>query len=181
MAPMFIIMSFSFGLAIYILVLIASYEWTGRPLGDAILRRLKNLLGVFVAAVLYFVLAFHLTNLYGTEHHGIERFILMDGGVYTSLFWIVQILLGSLLPLAMLYHPALGKSRTYIAAACGLIIIGGLAQMYVIIIGGQAYPLVLFPGMEESSSFFDGVVAEYTPSLPEILLGLGGVAISLSW
>ena len=50
--------------------------------------------------------------------------------------------------------------------------------MYVIIIGGQAYPLVLFPGMEVQSSFFDGVINPYTPSLPEILLGLGGIAIA---
>ena len=179
MAPMFIIMSFSFGLAIFILVLMACYQWTGRPLGDAILWRLKNLLGVFVAAVLYFVIAFHLTNLYGTEHHGVERFILLDGGVYTRVFWIMQILLGSLVPLAMLYHPSLGKSRAAIATAATLVIVGGLAQVYVIIIGGQAFPLVMFPGMEESSSFFDGVVATYTPSFPEIVLGMGGIAIAL--
>ncbi len=58
-------------------------------------------------------------------------------------------------------------------------IIGGLIQVYVIIIGGQAYPLVLFPGMEVASSFQDGVVATYVPSLYEILLGVGGIGLSL--
>ena len=29
------------------------------------------------------------------------------------------------------------------------------------------------------STFFDGVVASYTPSVPEIALGVGGVAFSL--
>jgi len=62
LAPMFIIMSFSAGLAIYILVLMAAYKWTGRELGDSVLRRLKNLLSVFVSAVLYFVLGYHLTT-----------------------------------------------------------------------------------------------------------------------
>jgi Ni/Fe-hydrogenase subunit HybB-like protein len=180
MAPMFIVMSFSFGLAIFLLVLMAAYGWTGRPLGDALVRRLKNLLGVFVAGVLYFVLAYHLTNLYATEHHGIEGFILLDGGIYTKLFWIGQIFLGSLVPLALFYHPSWGRSRALVALGAVLVILGGLAQMYVIIIGGQAYPLVLFPGMEVSSSFFDGVVADYAPSLPEVLLGLGGVAIALA-
>ena len=181
MAPMFIIMSFSFGLAIFILVLMAMYAWSGRPLGNAILFRLKNLLGVFIAAVLYFVLAYHLTNLYITETHGVERFILLDGGVYTRLFWIVQIGLGSLLPLALLYLPATGKSRLWIAISCLLVILGGLAQVYVIIIGGQAYPMELFPGKEIiSSSFFDGVVAGYSPSLPEVVLGIGGVGLALA-
>ncbi|MDH3887799.1 MAG: polysulfide reductase NrfD [Gammaproteobacteria bacterium] len=180
LAPMFIIMSFAFGLAIFILVLLGIYKWSDRPLGDSILFRLKNLLGVFIGAVLYFVLTYHLTNLYITENHGVEQFILMDGGVYTKLFWIVQILLGSLLPLALLYHPSTGKSRGWIGIASLLVIIGGLAQMYVIIIGGQAYPMEMFPGKEVVSSFADGITGSYTPSLPEIILGMGGIAVALA-
>ena len=180
MAPMFIVMSFSFGLAIFILVLMGLYNWSDRPLGDSILFKLKNLLGVFVASVLYFVLAYHLTNLYITRDHGVEEFILLNGGVYTSLFWIVQIGLGSLVPLVLLYSPSTGQSRGWIGIASLLVIIGGMAQMYVIIIGGQAFPMELFPGKEVSSSFYDGVVGTYTPSLPEIVLGIGGVAIALA-
>jgi Ni/Fe-hydrogenase subunit HybB-like protein len=180
LAPMFIIMSFAFGLAFFILILMGIYRWSDRPLGDSILFRLKNLLGVFIGAVLYFVLTYHLTNLYITQNHGVEQFILLDGGVYTRLFWIVQIALGSLLPLALLYHPSTGKSRGWIGIASLLVIIGGLAQMYVIIIGGQAYPMEMFPGKEVVSSFADGVVGSYVPSLPEIILGIGGIAIALA-
>ena len=179
LAPMFIIMSFSFGLAIYLLVLMAATRGTGRPLGDALLNRLKNLLGVFVAAVLYFVLVYHLTNLYIAERHGIEGFILRDGGIYTTLFWVGQIFLGSIVPLALLFHPKLSRSAGTIALAAVLVILGGLAQLYVIVIGGQAYPMPLFPGKEIQSSFFDGVVAAYAPSLPEVLLGIGGIGIAL--
>ncbi len=178
-APMFIIMSFSFGLAIFILVLMAAYNGSHRELGNVTLYRLKNLLGVFIAAVLYFVLVYHLTKLYGTSYHASERFILLDGGIYTKLFWIVQVLFGGLIPLAILYHPHMGKSRAWIATSAALVIIGGLAQMYVIIIGGQAFPLAMFPGKEVTSSFFDGVVGQYSPSLPEILLGLGGIGIAM--
>jgi len=178
-APMFIIMSFSFGLAIFILVLMAIYSGTNRPLGDAILFRLKNLLGVFIAAVLLMVTIFYLTGLYATEHHDVVAFILNGNNIYTKLFWVVQIIMGSLAPLALLYNPVTGTSRAWIAIAAILVILGGLAQIYVIIIGGQAFPLVLFPGMEVSSSFTDGVIASYTPSLPEFLLGLSGVAIAL--
>ncbi|VAW83379.1 Sulfite reduction-associated complex DsrMKJOP protein DsrP (= HmeB) [hydrothermal vent metagenome] len=179
LAPMFVIMSFAYGLAVFILVLMATYAWTKRPLGDVVLFRLKNLLGVFIASVLYFVIVYHLTNLYATEHHGVERFILLDGGIYTTLFWVVQILLGSLLPLAMVYHPTIGKSRPAIATAAALVIIGGFAQLYVLLIGGQAYPLEMFPGYEVTSSFFDGQVNGYSPSLWEITLGIGGVATAL--
>ena len=113
------------------------------------------------------------------EHSGVESFILLNGGIYTFVFWVVHIGLGSLFPLALLFNPATRRSCQGIMIACSLVIIGGLAQLYVIIIGGQAFPLQLFPGMEVSSSFFDGAVHSYAPSLPEVALGLAGVATSL--
>ena len=66
---------------------------------------------------------------------------------------------------------------TYTAAA--LVIVGAFSFLYVIIIGGQAYPMQLFPGMEVSSSFFDGIVNHYSPTYNEIMLGLGGVATTI--
>jgi len=179
LAPMFIIMSFSFGLAVYLLVLMASYSWTCRPLGDGVLRRLKNLLATFVAAVLYFVVVYHMTNLYFAKQNDFERFILLNGGIFTQLFWIGQILLGSVVPLAILLS-GLSKSRAMIALASVLVVLGGLAQMYVTIIGSQAFPLNLFPGFQVSSSFYDGVVHPYTPSIYEIMLGLGGFAVAIA-
>jgi len=177
-APLFIAMSFALGLAVFILVLVVSCATDDRLLGDYIVNKLGRLLGVFVAAVLYFVVVQHLTNLYAAEHLGVERFILLEGGSITALFWVGQIALGGLLPLVLLFHPALNKSRSNIYAAAGLVILGGLAQIYVIIIGGQSYPLVLFSGMEVKSSFFDGVVNSYLPSLPELILGIGGIAMA---
>jgi len=183
MAPMFIIMSFSFGLAIFLLVLMASYSWTGRELGDVVVNRLRKLLGVFVMAVLYFVFVYHISNLYATEHHGFEAFVLLGdngGETYSNIFWIGQILVGSLIPLAMIYAPGVANCRKTLATACLLIVFGGLAQMYTIIIAGQAYPLDIFPGMEVlESTFNDGLVSQYSASLPEYLLGLGGFAMSL--
>ncbi len=178
MAPMFIIMSFAFGLAIFLLVLMASYNWTGRELGDAVVARLRSLLGVFVAATLFLTAIYHLTNLYISQHHGVEAFILANGGIYTNLFWIGQVFLGGLLPLALIYAPSLKTSRNTLGVASALIIIGGLCQLYVIIIGGQAYPMEIFPGYEVSNTYF-GAVSQYSPSLPEIMLGLSGVAVSL--
>jgi len=181
MAPLFIAMSFSFGLAAYVLVLLAACRGSGRELGDVIVQRLGRLLGVFVAVVLYFTVVQHLTNLYAAEHIGVERFILLDGGIYTMLFWGVQVFIGGLVPLALLFRTTpsgAANPNRRVALACALIIVGGFAQIYVIVIGGQAWPLNLFPGMEVSSSFYDGVVASYTPSLPEVGLGLSGIAIA---
>ena len=183
MAPMFIIMSFAYGMALYLLVLMFTFNSDERPLGDLVLRRLKNLLGVFVAAIFYFTLVYHLTNLYGTENHAYEAFILRDGGVYTWTFWIGWVLLGMLVPMGILFHPALGMQRGAITIAALLVVLGGLAAIYVIVIGGQAFPLNMFPGHTiVESGYYDGVngvARAYSPSLPEFLLGLGGFAVAL--
>ncbi len=179
MAPMFILMSFSFGLAIFLLVLMASYNWTGRELGDAIFNRLKNLLGIFVASVLFIVTIYHLTNLYEVQHQGFEAFILVSGGVITQIFWLGQVIIGGVIPLLIFFSP-LSKSRGLVGLGALLVVVGGLAQVYGIIIGGQAYPMALFPGKEViETTFADGAIASYVPTLAETLLGLGGLAVAL--
>jgi molybdopterin-containing oxidoreductase family membrane subunit len=183
LAPMFVVMSFAYGLAAYMLILMSSFEWDGRPIGPKLLKRLKDLLGLFVGAVLYFTLIYHLTNLYGAKHADFENFILLSGGIYTVLFWAGWVLIGGLLPLAIIYHPRLSLDRYWISGACGLVIAGGLAAMYVIIIGSQAYPQEMFPGKTVLSfgapGDVGGEVAPYAPSLPELLLGIGGVAVAM--
>lgn len=179
LAPMFVINSFSYGLAVFLLVIFAAARWTGRELGDELVARLVRLQVVFAAAVLYFLAVFHLTNLYFAKRWAAEMFILADGGIHTAMLWAGQVLVGNVVPLVILLHPALSKSRVWIAIAATLVVLGGLAQMWVTIIAGQAFPLVMFPGMKESSSFYDGVVHTYAPSAPEFLLGMGGVALAL--
>jgi len=183
LAPMFIIMSFAYGLAIFLLVLMFTFDQEGRVLGDKIVRRLKNLLGVFVAAILYFTVVYFLTKLYGAKNYELVSWMLLGGGTFTVVFWIGWVLIGGLVPLGILYHPELGKDRNWIAAACALVILGGLATMYVVIIASQAFPLQIFPGQTVlEAAPAGGIIAEpahYSPSLPEFLLGLGGMAVAL--
>ena len=178
MAPLFVAMSLSLGLAVFILVLTGAASMTTRPLDDDLLRRLARLQALFVSVVLYFVVARHLANLYVAEHGAVERFLLVDGGQYPVVFWIGQILAGTLAPLAILWwwRP---RSRGWIPAAAALVVVGGFSQLYGIIIGGQAAPLDIFPGKEVvEGALVAGEPASYVASLPELLLGLGGVAVA---
>ena len=83
LAPLFIALSLSYGLAVFIWVLMLASKGSARPLGDVLMARLARLQVIFIAAGFYFVLVYHLTNLYFTKHHDFERFILLDGGIYT--------------------------------------------------------------------------------------------------
>ena len=175
-APMFIAFSSAYGTAVFVLVLFAVCGWEQRPVSEALLRRLKNLLGISVGASLFFAVLFLASKYELVRSRDVARFLLVDGGVYTALLWLGQLALGGIVALALLLRSQI--SRTGITAACALVVIGGLAQMYVTLIGGQAYPQILFPGMIESSSFFDGEIHPYTPSVPEVLLGLGGIGLA---
>jgi molybdopterin-containing oxidoreductase family membrane subunit len=172
--PLFIVLSFGWGLAVFLLVQSAMYAWTGARLPADVERRMRRLLGVFVAAMLYFVAAYHLTNVYFAKQVAFERFILLDGGVYTAVFWLGYVALGSVVPLALIYARVAGERAALIASA--LVVAGGFCWLYVFIVGGQAFPLELFPGATVTSTFFDGAVASYAPSVPELLLGVGGLA-----
>jgi Ni/Fe-hydrogenase subunit HybB-like protein len=174
LAPLFIVLSFAWGLAVFLVAQSAMYAWNDRQLPEAVRRRLARLLGVFVGGALYLVAVYHLTNLYFARQGAFEAFILRDGGVFPLLFWGGYVLLGALLPMLLVFHPRLGRPRCVLAASV-LVVLGAFALLYVFIIGGQAFPLEIFPGYEVSSTFFDGAIEHYRPSLPELLLGLGGL------
>lgn len=175
--PMFIILSFAWGLAVFQVVQSAMYAWNGKVLDPAILKRMKNLLGLFVISSLYLVATYHMTNLYFAKQTGFEYFLLRDGGIYPMIFWGGYVVLGSLLPLILIFLPGLGNGKSVVLASL-LVILGSFALLYTFIIGGQVYPLSIFPGYEASSSFGDGRIGSYVPSSYEIMLGVGGLAIA---
>jgi len=177
LAPLFIVMSFAWGLAVFLVVQSAMYVWNDRVVPPAVARRIKNLLGLFIVSVLYLTAVYHLTNLYFAKQIAFERFILVDGGVYPLLFWGGYVVAGSLLPLVLIYHPRFGSTRSMLAASL-LVVAGAFALLYVFIIGGQAWPLDLFPGYEATSTFADGRIQSYVPSVPEVLLGIGGLGVA---
>jgi molybdopterin-containing oxidoreductase family membrane subunit len=179
LAPMFIIMSFCWGLAVFLVVQSTMYAWNGLTLPPLILKRMKNLLATFVAAVLYFTIVLHLVNAYFAKNIAFEYFILFDSE-FAGMFWIGQILVGTLLPMALLFNPATAAKALWVNIAALLVVVGAYYQLYVFIIGGQAFPLDIFPGYDVKSSFMDGAVDHYGASLPEVLLAFGGLGIAFT-
>ena len=179
LAPLFIVLSLGWGLAVFLLVQAAMLGWQGRGLPAAWSERVARLLGIFVLAALYMVAIHHLTNLYFARQIDFELFILIGRGapdlLLPGLLWLGYGAVGTLLPLLLLFHPRLRGPRALLWASA-LVVLGAFALLYVFIIGGQVFPLEIFPGHVVSSSFFDGAVDPYRPSLPEWLLGLGGIA-----
>lgn len=178
MVPLFIAASYAFGTAVYSIVVSAIFTLTKRELGDKVLQRLRYSLPMFIAAVLVFEFLRYLINTFLVDHPGAETLPLLAEGFF-ALFWFGQIIIGCLIPLILLLGPWIKNHLYAVVMASVLIVLGGFIQLYVINIGGQSHPLVLFPNAETSSTFADGVTNSYTATLSEYLLGFGGLGIAV--
>jgi hypothetical protein len=113
---------------------------------------------VFIAASLYFTVVFHLTNLYFAKQWEFERFILLEGGIYTQVFWIGQIIIGGMLPLLLLFSPG---AAPFASAWCWWPLAGDRRRHVADVRHHHrrsGLPAWSVPGLSESSTFYDGVI-----------------------
>jgi len=106
LAPLFIVMSFAWGLAVFLVVQSAMYAWNDRTLPTSIARRMRNLLGLFLVSVLYLVAVYHLTNLYFAKQVAFVRFILVDGVSIPCSSGAATCSSARCCPLVLIYHRA---------------------------------------------------------------------------
>lgn len=191
LAPLFIALSLVMGTAVLVLVIVTIARWQQSTLSENVLNAFAKLLFWSLVALVYFSVVQHLTNLYVAQHHGDEHLVL--AGSFAALFWAGHIIVGVVLPLALLVSPAFANTRqsngntdrqpmtvNRLLVASAAALAGGMALVYTIVIGSQASAQVLFPGKTVvASSFGDAGIATYAPSLWEWGLGVGGVALSL--
>jgi molybdopterin-containing oxidoreductase family membrane subunit len=179
LAPLFITMSLLYGTAVFYILLRIISKMQNITIPTEITVNIRKLIIIFLLANIYFLILYHITNLYISKQIAIEKFILLDGGGYTTMFWLGQVGLGLLIPL--IYELSNKESRNFpLILTSIMIIVGGFFAVAVIIIGGQAFPLNIFPDHTIiESTFFDNGIHGYTPSIYEYGLGIGGTSLAL--
>lgn len=179
LAPLFIIMSLLYGSAVFYILLRIISKMQNITIPTEITVNIRKLIIIFLLANIYFLILYHITNLYISKQIAIEKFILLDGGGYTTMFWLGQVGLGLLIPL--FYELSNKENRNFpLTLTSIMIIVGGFFAVAVIIIGGQAFPLNIFPDHTIiESTFFDNGMHGYTPSIYEYGLGIGGTSLAL--
>lgn len=175
--PSFIAAALSSGTALMILILVITFRSTGRELDYSMVKKLGRFLAAFIVIVTYLITVENINRFYFPENYEIQHFLLLGGDFHTWVFWLGMVGFGNIFPLVILLHPRTGKSIPWILAACVLVIIGVLAERYIIVIPGQILPLDLFPGYDIVSDFQDGVVDDYRISLVEAVQGVGLVSM----
>ena len=179
LAPLFIVMSLLYGTAVFYLLLRIISKLQSIDIPHEITTNIRRLMIIFLLANIYFLILYHITNLYISKQVAVESFILLNGGGYTTMFWLGQVGLGLIVPLS--YEMTNGENRSFALTITSImVLIGGFFAVAVIIIGGQAFPLNIFPDHTIlESSFYDNVIHSYTPSIFEFGLGIGGTSLAL--
>ncbi|MBF0621820.1 MAG: polysulfide reductase NrfD [Magnetococcales bacterium] len=174
--PTFVAVSITSGTAMCIMLLVATFHYTGRKLDKSLIHGLRNVLIFFTLLVFYLLVVEKFTKFYSPAFYDVESWILT--GPYAPLYWIGVLGMGIALPLAILFNPGMGNSIKGIMWACGAAIIGEVSFVAHVLLAGQSYPFNMFPGWEMSSAFLDGQVAAYSPGILELMLGVGGIGIA---
>ncbi len=134
------------GLALLIIVVVATFNFTKRNLNKDLIFSLSRLLLILIIILTVMVFMDKLTHLYSTDR---EPVIWLFTGPYAWVFWGLQVGLGYVLPIILLSHPQLKKSIKGILVASFSVVIGIFGERFSLVIPGAAYPLKLFPGKIE--------------------------------
>lgn len=166
----FITAAITSGTALLTLVTAAAFKYTGRRLDTKIFLTLGRLLSFAIIVLFVMVFFDKLTHIYFPAREGV---VFLFTGPYWYLFWIFQIGMGIVFPLAVLFHPKLGKDLKWILIACASVVLGVLGERAAIVIPGTAEAQQLYPGVIQGQW---GATGSFPITLWESFLTLGIVA-----
>jgi molybdopterin-containing oxidoreductase family membrane subunit len=145
-------------------------------------RRAQQLWVLSIATVvlqvvkLYFLWADFSQSLYGNVPQNVAAVNQVLYGPYWWAFWIVQILIGSIIPLIVLTQPKLAMHNGW-AGWMGVLVLVGFAVARANIV----FPALTVPELEALTRAFGGprLTFEYFPSLMEwaVTIGITGLAV----
>lgn len=135
-----------------------------------------SLLSVVLLVVkLYFMWSDYSQSIYGGVPMNVEAVREVLFGEYWWAFWILQIFIGSLIPIVVLVQPRLAQHNGW-AGWMGILLLVGYAVARGLII----FPALTIPELEELTRAFGGphLTFEYFPSLVEWAVTLGTIGLA---
>jgi len=140
-----------------------------------LLRSLAILTIILQGVKLFFLWADLSQSMYGGVELNVEAVEEMLFGQYWWAFWLLQIGLGTIVPILILAPPKLAQQPTWAAAAGGLVLLG-----FVVARANIVFPAQSVSALEGLSEAFQEVRLDlsYFPSGPEwaLAIGMSGLA-----
>jgi molybdopterin-containing oxidoreductase family membrane subunit len=155
------------GIALLIVVTIATLKLSGRDVKKEIINSLARMLVIFIVILFVLIAVDKLTHLYAPAR---DATLYMLAGPYSWIFWFLQIGLVVVVPLVILCSPRWRNSVGVIVVASLSVVIGVFFERYYLVIPGAAYPMAFYPGKVEGVY---GAVGYFPLSIAEFGLSIG--------
>jgi molybdopterin-containing oxidoreductase family membrane subunit len=171
LSVLFIVSAMAAGPALTVLVsMLAARLRRGVRVDDHLLEKVAGFIGWVLVGYLYFRFwdAFAMTYTYEPGRTEGLRFI--TGGPLSFNFWVLEVLLGAIVPIVVLLHRPWRANPWLRMLALGLVVTGLVAYRWDMTMAGQLVIISYLP-QEAAASY-----TTYVPSLIEILTGAGIVA-----
>lgn len=159
------------GTALLILVVVAAHKFTSRIIDKKLILSLGKLLAVIIVILLVMVFFDKMTHIYFPDREGT---VFLLTGPYWWLFWVLQIGMGIVIPLIILFHPRAGNTVKGVIIASVSVVIGVLGERAALVIPGTAQVQQLYPGTIEGVW---GAVGSFSITFWETALSLGILAM----
>lgn len=189
LALLFIALSLVTGTAVLGLATVLLDRWQPMKLDEEWVASLNRVQLRFLAVLLILSMVYFLTNLYGNDNNHVGQFSVT--GSFSFMFWIGHVVVGLVIPFGLILYQLVRQQNQQRPKKCSVAIsqlvigslavqVGTFALLYVVIVGWQSTPRILFPGKTVlASRFGDAGFPAYFPTLWEWGLGLGGVSVAL--
>ena len=174
---MFIMSAVAGGMALTLFATMVAGKVTHQRLIPGTLKReIARLVGFALLAYLYLKLwDWAATNYYshapGTAS-AVERLQLTTP--YNQTFWLLEILLGLVVPAIIMLYPALRRNDRALLIGLSLIFVGLVVNRWNVTLSGLVAPPAWSPGVLGNT-----IAAAYTPSIVEIAVSAGVLAYAL--
>ncbi len=163
------------GAAAIILFTHLAYKLRGQEPDEEVFRGLQSA-GKILALTLFLIIiatVWRFISFFvgGTDIGRLAADALLKGPLSTN-FWLFEVSIGLLIPLALLMITQL-KNIAAMSAAGLMALVGGFFQRYDLVVAGQLVPV--FHGWDELPDYLS-----YTPSAFELLVVMGAIALTVT-
>lgn len=173
---MFILSAIASGLSLTLLATLIASRFTGQPLPGRIKNEVARYAGLAMAAYLYLKFWDWAATSYYSHAPGaadvLQRLQLTTP--YSESFWVLEVVLGALVPAIILLSPRLRRHDGVLGVALLLAIMGLVVNRWNVTLSGLIAPPSWSPGVLSNL-----VVAPYVPSAAELAVAVGIVGYAL--
>jgi Ni/Fe-hydrogenase subunit HybB-like protein len=174
MTVLFMLSAIIGGISLTLFASMLSSRLTPKALvNDALLERLSHFVAWALVGYVYFRFWDAFAQHYTYDLGRTEGLELLTSGPLSFSFWVLEILLGAVVPMVMLLTAYTRQNRFWRMVALALVVIGVIAYRWDTNLSGLLVVMPYAPGQQAIA------YASYTPSLIELITGMGVLAYGL--